>query len=414
MGNTSTGYHTFSFYQKVNSDDYSMLTNDFKAYLHRNDDIKYFPIKDKNGKNIGWEYTYKKNKGIRWLLLSSTAQNGFCWQGIAVIINPKALIERNYIVAAQENDLVAVERVFNEEARRISPVLLKFGSSSLNRADFCLNIDLVELGIPCSPKQMITLIKRSNIPRRYKERSSYNYKLGRKTTDKNSFYLASKSVNINYYWKYPQQENEAHPNFLFKESSRNVIRLEVQYKYPKLYPLAQGNIKNSKFFISSDGLSIEDIYQALISDEVHNPSIPVDIVLSSKISDHVNRKHFAQIIGVGDYFTLDMARRIIKSYNHMREKEERIIYALELINDCHGVAKAKTKLHGPDLDDFEQSLKDLNKIWVNPVTIPHRWNIGHIPNLLRAYDGSIYAEELVPEQEYIAMQHIAECMKNKG
>lgn len=59
MKNTSAGYHTFSFYQKVNSDDYSMLINDFVMYRHKNDNKKDFPIKDKDGKTIGWEYTYK-------------------------------------------------------------------------------------------------------------------------------------------------------------------------------------------------------------------------------------------------------------------------------------------------------------------------------------------------------------------
>ena len=62
MKNTSAGYHTFSFYQKVNSDDYSMLINDFVMYRHKNDNIKDFPIKDKDGKTIGWEYTYKKKR----------------------------------------------------------------------------------------------------------------------------------------------------------------------------------------------------------------------------------------------------------------------------------------------------------------------------------------------------------------
>ena len=415
MKNTSVGYHTFSFYQRVNSDDYSMLINDFMMYKHKNEDIKDFPIKDKDGKTIGWEYTYKRNKGIRWLLLSSKAANGFSWQGVAVIINPKALIEGDYISAAQEDDLAMVERTFNDEAERISPILLKFGLCSLNRADFCLNIDLKELGIPCSPEQMITLIRQGNIPKCYKERSRYDKKLHRQVSDKNSFYLEGKSMNINYYWKYPQQEDEAHPNFLFRELSHDVIRLEVQYKYPKLYPLAKEVRKNSKFHVSLDDISIEALYQAFAYDEVHSPSIPIDVTLSGKVSDSVNRKHFAQIIGRGDYFTLNNARNIVKSYGYRRDKEDRLIFTLSQINDCHGVAKAKAKLHGPDVSDFNRSLKDLDSILVNPVTIPRRWNIRHIPNLLRAYDDSIYVEELIPEQEYIARQHIVELLsKNDG
>ncbi len=207
MENTSVGYHTFSFYQKVTREEYDLLRNDFSAYKYKNKDIQGFPIKDKSDKTIGWEYTYKKHKGIRWVLLSSEAPNGFSWQGVAVIINPMALTEGNYIVAAQRDALERVEKIFNDEAGRISPVLLKFGLCSLNRADFCLNIDLKELGIPCSPEMMIALIKQGNIPKGYKERSRYDKKLHRKTTDKTSFYLECKFSNINYYWKYTQQEN---------------------------------------------------------------------------------------------------------------------------------------------------------------------------------------------------------------
>lgn len=42
-----------------------MLVSDFRVYKNKNEDIYDFPIKDKKGKIIGWEYTYKKNKGIR-------------------------------------------------------------------------------------------------------------------------------------------------------------------------------------------------------------------------------------------------------------------------------------------------------------------------------------------------------------
>lgn len=410
MKNTSAGYHTFSFYQKLSVEDYSVLIGDFRAYAHKNEDIKDFPIKDKSGKVIGWEYTYLRNKGIRWLLLSSSTPNGFSWQGIAVIVNPKALIEGNYITAAQESDLDVVEKVFNDEANRISSILLKFGWCSLNRADFCLNIDLKELGIPCTPEMMIALIKQGNIPKHYKERCWYDEKLHRKVVDKYSFYLENKSMTINYYWKYPQQEDTSHPNFLFRESSRNVIRLEVQYKYPKLYPIAKERRQESKFFISSEELSIEELYQEITFHEAHRPSIPVDVMLSGRVSDRIIRKHFAQIIGRGDYFTLDGARNIVKSYNYRHDKEERMIWTLKWIRKNYGIARAQAKLHGPDQAEFKRSLKDFDRILVNPVTIPRRWNIEHLPNLLRAYDDSLYEEELIPEQEHLARQHILEFL----
>lgn len=411
MENTSLGYHTFAFFQKTKEDDFFLLTRDFILYANKNSDMKRFPVKNKKGRQIGWEYTYENNKGIRWLLISVDVKNGYIIQGVTVIINPKALIENNYIRAAQAEDLKTVENLFNNEAEKISPLLLKFGLCSLNRLDPCLNIDLKELDFPCSPKQMMTLIKRGNIPKHYEEKKIYDKKLHRMTTDKNSFYLKSDSVVINYYWKYPQQ-NSKHPNYIHREKSYNVIRLEVQCKYPKLYSISKNIKNNSKSWILENNLSTNELYEMIIN-ENKNPSIPLGyVVLSDKILDDIICKYYYKIIRKGDYFTLDGARSIVESHNFRRDKEERIIYALEQINKFRGIANAKAELYSLDLKDFKRSLKDLDDIQVNPVTIPRKWKIKYIPNLLHTYYNSIYDEQMISKQEYLARKHINEFLYN--
>lgn len=49
---------------------------------------------------------------------------------------------------------------------------------------------------------------------------------------------------------------------------------------------------------------------------------------------------------------------------------------------------------------------------VNPVTIPRRWNIPHIPNLLRAYYELPYDDALIPEEEYMARKKIEAVLSN--
>lgn len=132
----------------------------------------------------------------------------------------------------------------------------------------------------------------------------------------------------------------------------------------------------------------------------------MDIVLKDENVEGVTRKHFYRVLRKGDYFTINDARSIIESYHFMPEKENRLVDALEQVSDCRGITKAKSKLHGPDLDEFKRSLNDLDKILVNPVTIPRRWGIRHIPNLLHAYYDSVYEEQLISGQEYLARQHI--------
>ena len=409
MKNTSLGYHTFSFFQKLKDEEYLDLSSDFRVYARKNEAMKETPVKNKKGQITGWRYSYQPSKGIQWMLASKTAENGFTMQGVMVIVNPKNLIEQEYISAAGEADFDLTEKLFNDEAAKISPLLEKFGFCSLSRVDPCLNIDLRELNFPCSPEQMMNLIKQGNIPKHYKEREvRYDTKQHRKITDKNSFYLESGSCVINYYWKYPQQD-EKHPNYLFREASRDVIRMEIQCKYSKLYALSKNIRETSRFYTSLDDISWEEVYERLLND-IRNPSNPADVILQDAVLESVIQKYLYKVLRKGDYFTIADAREIVESYGFRQEKEGRMVDTLELISECRGIAKAKSKLHGSDLDDFKRSLNDLDNILVNPVTIPRRWKIRHIPNLLRAFYDSVYAEQLIPENEYIARRRIDEIL----
>lgn len=412
MENTSMGYHTFAFFQKTDEEEYQVLENDFIGYMQRTKKLKRSPVQNKDKIQIGWQYTYKddKEKGIHWLMLSSKAKNNYVTRGVLAVINQEALIENNYIRAAKDDDLKEVEEIYNRETEKISKIFLKFGSCSLNRVDPCLNIDLKELGIPCTPEQMMKLIKRGNIPRYYEERKEcYDSKQRRMVSDKNSFYLESKSSVINFYWKYAKQ-GKKHPNYSKRESSRNVIRLEVECKYLKLYALVKNRNLESKYHESDEGLSPDEMYMRMHMG-VHNPVIPIDVVLSANIYEPIIRKSIYKILRKGNYFTLDIARDIVESYHFRSSKEERMIEVLESVNESHGIAKAKSKLREDEFPRFNKALKELDDILVNPVTIPRRWDIKHIPNLLRAYYDSIYEEQLVSYQEYAAMKRIEEVLE---
>lgn len=412
MENTSMGYHTFAFFQKTDEEEYQVLENDFIGYMQRTKKLKRSPVQNKDKIQIGWQYTYKddKEKGIHWLMLSSKAKNNYVTRGVLAIINQEALIENNYIRAAKDDDLKEVEEIYNRETEKISKIFLKFGSCSLNRVDPCLNIDLKELGIPCTPEQMMKLIKRGNIPRYYEERKEcYDSKQRRMVSDKNSFYLESKSSVINFYWKYAKQ-GKKHPNYSKRESSRNVIRLEVECKYLKLYALVKNRNRESKYYESAEGLSIDEMYMRMYKG-IYNPVIPIDVVLSANTYEPIIRKSIYKILRKGNYFTLDIARDIVESYHFRSSKEERMIEVLESVNESHGIAKAKSKLRENEFRRFNKALKELDKILVNPVTIPRRWDIKHIPNLLRAYYDSIYEEQLVSYQEYAAMKRIEEVLE---
>ncbi len=410
MQNTSQGVHTFSFFQRVKENEYFSLKSDFEKYIKEKGELERQPIKDKNDpkKITGWIYTYESRKGIRWVLHSTKVSHEFTIYVIMGIITPKVLIGNNYIAVANAADLDQVEYLFNKEAEKISPILNKFGFCSMNRADPGLTIDLKELNYPCSPEQLTILIKRGDIPKHFVERMKYNDKAHRKEADKYSHYLENDSVVINYYWKYPKI-NKHHPDFINKENFRNVIRFETECMYRKLYSISKNLKRNSRYCKSYDDIPVDELLE-MAENNIRNPSIPIDVMLSDDVSANVIRSYFNKVIRQGDYLTLDGARWMVAAHNFRRDKEERLIFALELINECRSIAKAKKKLYGEEVKEFKRSLNDLDAILVNPVTIPREWEIFYIPNPIRAYYNYITEEQLVPKAEVLFDNLLAEYL----
>ena len=160
MTYTSKGTHSFAYFQRLNRENYSELENDFIECMNKGE-LKRNPIYETNekkpDKQIGWEYTSKIKKGIRWQLLSFDISPYMTICGVKVIITPKVLIDNDYITAGTEDDIKSIEELFNNEAKKISPMILKFGLCSANRADPCINVDIGELNLPCTPRQKMKL-----------------------------------------------------------------------------------------------------------------------------------------------------------------------------------------------------------------------------------------------------------------
>jgi hypothetical protein len=309
-------------------------------------------------------------------------------------INPKILTgTRDYLTAANLQILDDVETRFNIEAERISRHLGTFQGYSMSRVDYCLNIDVGEMNLGCSAKQLLTLSKRGDIPKHYEEWMEDNIKQRRKTPNRDAFYLQSGSVTFNCYCKYGQLLSE-YPNCPDLIKSCDLIRYEVQCKYPKVYAMSRPIDARRK------GNILIDEYRSKYEYRSYNPTNPIKELLSDHTSASIMRKYLYKIIRKGDYFTLDGARWMVQSHNYRREKEERLMSALDLINESRGIAKARAKLGGKELKDFVRSLKDLDTIMVNPVTIPERWGIKHIPNPLRAYYSHVTEEQLESRVEF--------------
>ncbi len=396
MKKTSRGFHTVTIVKTLTKKEALKLIEDFESYAETKD-IKFFQIRKLKSSGHSDEFTkwlystfpdyyiahYPESKGILWLLRYSNISPGFIKRGevdkpcsIKATINPKILTgEKDYLSAATVDYLESAEALFNNEAKKISPILGEYSHYSMNRPDYCVNFDLSELKIPCTAEQMIYLIKRGNIPTHYSEWVDDN------DSAKSSFYLESKSVTINCYRKHKQLKEEFNdcPDL---EASQKLIRFEVQCKYLKTYLLSR-DIKRKQ------ELSESDVIREMLSED---------------FCKEIIRKYFNKVIRRGDYFTLNEAIRQVQLQHFSKKKEARLIMELRRINQFRGIYKVRATLQGEELETFRRTLRDLDYININPVTIPREWNIQRIPNLLNAYDRRIEDELWKKQQEEIDLQ----------
>lgn len=391
------------------------LFNDFKKYRDRTGEIYIEPKRykiDPLGRHIEIKYLIQ-HKGISWKIRFSN--KGFIINGksvscsIKAIINPKILTgEKSYIIAADAGYLEEIERIFNKEAEKISPILKRFNYYSLSRLDYCINFDVSELKFNCPleltekiPEIMMELIKRGDIPDDFSEEYGNRFQ----------FYLKSKSIVINCYWKYDDLIKNF-PDCNDLEKSYSIIRFEVQYKYPKVRTV-MAEIKKeydslrSGIIAKLNGQSFYDFYEnpdnfdkvklkksvELLNTSASSETVIMMYMLSDDKCASVIKNYFNKTIKPGSYYTFARAKRIIEDKVAKWEKIIRLTDALKLISNCGGIAKAKAGIHGKDLEDFRRSLRDLSDLGINPVTIPEEWGITYIPNLLDVYYDKIAKEQ---------------------
>lgn len=436
---TSIGYHTFVISKNLTQEEAEALWKSFKQYRNNTGEIYIEgPCEyDKDPFARHFEIKYVgKYKGIWWKMRFSS--RGFCVDNdfkpcsIKAVINPKILSEqKSYIVAAKADSLEKVRECYDHEAAKISPILGGFYNYSLNRIDYCINFDVSELKCGNSlelkeelPKRIMQLIKWSDIPDKYHE----EYR------EENQFYLKSDSVVVNCYWKYAELKKDF-PNCKDIKKSYDIIRFEVQFKYPKVSTVLRSvrkeityqrrqqmkewmNLRGFEFHEKQSTADEERAKKLTAMREkvcLRDEIVIMRRMLSDEECSDVIEKYFSEIIKHGDYYTFDTAKRMIEAKTSSWDKAVRLTDALKMIRDSGGITRAKKTLQKKELETFRRSLRELAKLKINPVTFPNEWGIEHIPNLLDNYY-LIRAEERERESEKqfyeeICRDYIRDCRK---
>lgn len=97
----------------------------------------------------------------------------------------------------------------------------------------------------------------------------------------------------------------------------------------------------------------------------------LDLDLSRDIILH----YYKKCIRTGTYYKLDKAKELIDSNIKLTTRAKNTLKdTLDLINKCRSIYKARKQFTG-SIETFNKHLKELDKLGINPVTIPERWNI---------------------------------------
>ena len=323
------------------------------------------------GRGITWYISFietekdKNGRQLRYAIFS-------------VKLNPRLFWgDKNFITASNETHIDGIPSKYDSIIKEISNEIPPFSAYRLSRVDYCINFDLEELRLNIPVERMMELLERANDWGHFKERLVYNKRTHRKEPEENCFYLETRPLNINCYWKYADLIKN-YPDTPNIEDSKNVIRFEPQFKSPKIN-------KFRKVW-----------HDPNLSDE-ENEWILIKNLLSDAMSEYVVFDYFDKVIRPGNYYTLETAISKCGS-------RQTLIDTLKLIAKKRGIHKAKKYLEekleqavesrdidaahiaSSNMDKFSYSLRELAKLGINPVCIPRDdWEVSSELGLMEAY-----------------------------
>ncbi|PGW87618.1 hypothetical protein COE01_00625 [Bacillus thuringiensis] len=352
-------YHTTYLYLPMDGLSYSHL---FKS-LHKlsiREGKKFF--KSQTKKDCYECHLFQEN-GILIYLRSNVyiiENNHVHYHAMEIRMNPKMLLQqKEYIQISRFDDYPAIEQMFfnlfaetqenmldnDDPINQFSPIN-SIAAYKVNRIDYCVNL------FSANAAQYIELIKKADIPKRFEPVMVYDLKNKKKKLYKNAYYVQNKSICLNFYDKQYQllQVNDD----IVATDANGIIRFEIQCKKTKVNNLCRKySISNSLYNLSQDELSQSTLL-----------------------------KYYISSIGVGDYYTLTEAKKIIRdATNYTNKKKQYMIAVLDLVSKKKYVWKARNESNICP-KKFDKTLKHLAELGINPVTIPSRWKIQFLPNLL--------------------------------
>lgn len=286
-----------------------------------------------------------KEEGFTYIQLMSKkvdVRYQYKFMQITIILNPVKMITKDKLEVIKQEHIEEVKKIFTEKVKKIHTSLPRLEYWIVNRIDYAVNINTPYV------EEYIKLFQRADKPRNFKE--LYCNKSKTRKQLEGSFYLFNNSVTINFYNK----ESERLSQNFNKDGAKNLLRLEVQCKKPKT-----NTIKARYEF---DGRHLE-------------------YYLNQEISYQQLKYYYTKTIGVGDYYKLSEAIERVQDSNYTSKTKEKLINVLRAVNKCRSIWRAREESQY-NTSCFNRYLKQIRALGVNPVTIPERWGIEKLDNIM--------------------------------
>jgi hypothetical protein len=316
----------------------------------------------KKKKNTSTFYSKQGFREISLIMVRIPARR-IVYCAVEIKLNPKVMLEqKESIHVTNWSEITRVPDIFNHRLAvilgyRIAQELPEFNCWKCKRIDYAIDITNDNV------KEYINLFQRVKAPNIYFKTIN---------TREGSAYTVSKSARINFYDKKDEiskRIEDEYTNVLESDldEAENILRFEVQCNKGKINSIkAKNNFTN------------KDISNFL------NSCIGEDIILS----------YYDRTIGDGDFYCLREAEKIIKNQQELSQRTQNVLVkTLKLIAQARDVNKAKKQfVEGVKLKNTNIKLKGTNRTFnnhirqiqelnINPVTIPRKWGISRLINL---------------------------------
>jgi hypothetical protein len=271
-------------------------------------------------------------------------KNKWKYLSIEIRLRPKLLIDpKGYYNLTSISEFEEISIGFNYIINDILSLKLPdFFKWNALRVEAAIDLKIDEDIIP----KYLYLFKKGNIP----EYFLINPQSQKYMDSKTNVYLMSPNKTVNWYNRHEtllEKEKKTHKKYLDFSETKGILRFETQ-------------VRNCN---------------ELVMDVLNQERCKKEIL-----------KFYKQIVGKGNYYNLDCAKKIIREKVNDIQKHIALKNLLILIDKCGSIVEAKkafikeNKTQDP-ADTFSKRINQLRKLGINPVVLPSAWKITYLENL---------------------------------